>query len=237
MFPCQADPTRGGLPTAGQDRAHSLAATSTAHLRIATPPTSPIAPMAKGSATLIPAGNRPPTVPCTLPPPLPDFAEPLSPASRTLSVTDALPGVSPTRLRPQQVGDPHFSDIDDDDDGSAFFSDDTHAPAAVPAAPRPYVNVVCGTRRDPVRIGRYHYTHRPYVGMGMLAAQIAERRAELAFLRSTWPRASTQPTGVATEMTVPAAAALTDSPSPDVAVAAADSATDDMMAVEEIITL
>jgi len=65
--------------------------------------------------------------------------------------------------------------------------------------------------------------------MGMLATQIAERRAELAFLRSTWPRASTQPTGVVTEITVSAAAALTDSPSPDVAVAAADSATDDTM--------
>ena len=37
--------------------------------------------------------------------------------------------------------------------------------------------------------------------------------------------------------TASVAATLTDSPSPDVAVAAADSATDDMMAVEEIITL
>ena len=62
--------------------------------------------------------------------------------------------------------------------------------------------------------------------MGMLAAQIAERRAELAFLRSTWPRGLTQRIGAASEMTVPTAATLADSPSPDVAVAAADSATD-----------
>ena len=89
---------------------------------------------------------------------------------------------------------------------------------------------VCGARRDSVRIGRYHYTHRPYVGMDMLAAQIAERRAELAFLRSTWPRRLTQPTGVASEMAIPTAATLADSPSPDVAVAAADGATDDTMA-------
>ena len=80
-----------------------------------------------------------------------------------------------------------------------------------------------------MRLGRYHYTRRPYVGLDMLAAQIAERRAELVFLRSTWPRGSTQPAGVASETTVPTAATLADSPSPDVAVAAADSATDDVM--------
>ena len=63
----------------------------------------------------------------------------------------------------------------------------------------------------------------------MLAAQIAERRAELVFLRSMWPRGSTQPAGVASETTIPTAATLADSPSPDVAVAAADSATDGIM--------
>ena len=61
------------------------------------------------------------------------------------------------------------------------------------------MNVVCDAPRDLVRIGRYHYTHRPYVGIGMLVAQVAERRAELAFLRSTWPRGSTQPIGAASE--------------------------------------
>ena len=81
-----------------------------------------------------------------------------------------------------------------------------------------------------MRIGRYRHTHRPYVGMDMLATQIAERRAELGFLRSTWPRGLTQPTGVATELALPTAAILADSPSPDVAVTAADGATDDAMA-------
>ena len=65
----------------------------------------------------------------------------------------------------------------------------------------------------------------------MLAAQIAERRAKLAFLRSTWPRgSSTQPIGAASEMAAPTAATLADFPSPDVAVAAADNATDDATA-------
>ena len=70
---------------------------------------------------------------------------------------------------------------------------------------------------------------RWYVGPGMLAAQIVGRRAELAFLRSTWPRRSSQPAGIAPEMTTPTAATLADSPSPEVAVAAADGATDDVM--------
>ena len=82
-----------------------------------------------------------------------------------------------------------------------------------------------------MRIGRYRHTHRPYVGLDMLAAQIAERRAKLAFLRSTWPRgSSTQPIGAASEMAAPTAATLADFPSPDVAVAAADNATDDATA-------
>jgi len=114
---------------------------------------------------------------------LPGFVDPPSPEPRAFSATDALPDDSPDRVRLRQVGDSNLSDIEDDDndDGSAFLSDATHAPAAVPAAPRPYLNVVCGARRDSVRIGRYHYTHRPYVGMDMLVAQIAERRAELVF--------------------------------------------------------
>ena len=37
----------------------------------------------------------------------------------------------------------------------------------------------------------------------MLAAQIEERRAELVFLRSMWPRGPTQPAGVASETTTP----------------------------------
>ena len=73
-------------------------------------------------------------------------------------------------------------------------------PRRSPATSRPYMNVVCDAPRDLVRIGRYHYSHRPYVGIGMLVAQIANRRAELAFLRSTWPRGSTQPIGAASEM-------------------------------------
>ena len=52
------------------------------------------------------------------------------------------------------------------------------------------MNVVCDAPRDSVRIGRYHCTHRPYVGIDVLVAQVSERRAELAFLRSTWPRGS-----------------------------------------------
>ena len=63
----------------------------------------------------------------------------------------------------------------------------------------------------------------------MLAAQIADRRAELAFLRSTWPRGSTQPIGAASEMAMATAATLADPPSPDMAVADTDSATGDIM--------
>ena len=119
---------------------------------------SPITPEARSSATPIPADNRPlvgPHIPLL---PLPGFADPLSPESRSFSATDALPGDSPARSRPQQVGDSSFSDIeeDDNDDGSAFLSGVTHAPAAVPATSRPYMNVVCDAPRDLVRIGRYH---------------------------------------------------------------------------------
>ena len=35
----------------------------------------------------------------------------------------------------------------------------------------------------------------------MMAAQIAERRAELAFLRTVWPQGPTQPVGVVPETT------------------------------------
>ena len=63
----------------------------------------------------------------------------------------------------------------------------------------------------------------------MLVAQIAERRAELAFLRSAWPRGSTQPTGAASDMAVATAATLTDLLSPDMAMADTDSATGDVM--------
>ena len=96
-------------------------------------------------------------------------------------------------------------------------------------ARRPYMSVVCGAKRDSVRLRKYDHTRRPYVGPGMLAARITGRRAELVFLRSTWPRGSSQPTDVASEMTTPTAATLVDSPSPDVAVAATDSATDDIV--------
>ena len=112
-----------------------------------TPPVrSPTTPVARGSATPVPAGSHPLAVPHIPPLPLPGFADPLSPEPRMFSATDPLPDGSPARLRPQPVGDSNFSDIEDDgnDDGSAFLSDGTHAPAAVPAAPRPYMNVVCG---------------------------------------------------------------------------------------------
>ena len=178
---------------------------------------SPITPEARSSAAPIPADDRPlvrPHIPLL---PLPGFAGPLSPESRPFSATDAPPGVSPTRSRPQRVGDSNYSDIEDDDgdDGSASLSDATHAPAAMLATSRPYTNVVCGAPRDLVRVGRYHYTHRPYVGIDVLVAQIAERRAELAFLRSKWPRGSTQPIGAASDMAVATTAALTDPSSPD----------------------
>ena len=85
----------------------------------------------------------------------------------------------------------------------AVAADGTHAAMAVPTVHRPYTNVVCGTMRGSVRLGRYDHTRRPYVGPDMLAAQIAERRAELVFLRSMWPRGPTQPAGVASETTTP----------------------------------
>ena len=206
--------------------AHQLA--KTAH----TPSVrSPITPVARSSATPIPAGNRllaGPHIPLL---PLPGFADPLSPESHPFSATGALTGGSPARSRPQQVGDSSSSDIEDDDndDGSAFLSDATRAPAAAPATSRPYLNVVCDAPRDLVRVGGYHYTHRPYVGIDMLVAQIADRRAELAFLRSTWPRGSTQPIGAASEMAMTIVATLTDPPSPDMAVADTDSATGDVV--------
>ena len=137
------------------------------------------------------------------PPPLPDLAGPLPPESRPLSASDAFPGDNPPRSRPQRAGDLSFLDIDDDDDdgdGHASLVHVTHTSAAVPAASRPYVNVVCDTPRDLVRIGRYHCTRRPYVGIDVLVAQVSERRAELAFLRSTWPRGSAQPIGATPDM-------------------------------------
>ena len=36
--------------------------------------------------------------------------------------------------------------------------------------------------------GAYGHTSRPFAGPGMLAVQIEERRAELAFLRAVWPQ-------------------------------------------------
>ena len=71
--------------------------------------------------------------------------------------------------------------------------------AAAPTVRRPYLNVICGATRDSVRLGRYDHARRPYAGPGMLAAQIEERRAELAFLRTVWPQVPTQPAGVAPE--------------------------------------
>ena len=59
--------------------------------------------------------------------------------------------------------------------------------------------LICGGSRDFVRLGRYDHTRRPYAGPGTLAAQIEERCAELAFLRTMWPRGPTQPTGAAPE--------------------------------------
>ena len=172
------------------------------------PVRSPATPsVARGSATPVPTGSRPLTVPHIPPLPLPGFADPLSHEPRMFSATDLLPDGTPARLRPQPIGDSNFSDIEDDGngDGSAFLSDGTRASVAVPAARRPYMNVVCGAKRDSVRLGRYDHTRRPYVGPDLLAAQIAERRAELVFLRSMWPRGSTQPADVASEATIPTA--------------------------------
>ena len=50
---------------------------------------------------------------------------------------------------------------------------------AVLAVRRPYTNVICGSTRDSVRLGRYDHTRHPYAGSGILAVQIEERRAEL----------------------------------------------------------
>ena len=61
------------------------------------------------------------------------------------------------------------------------------------------MSVICGETRDSVRLERYDHARRSYAGPGMLAAQIAGRRAELAFLRTVWPRRLTQPAGVAPE--------------------------------------
>ena len=152
--------------------------------------------------------------------PLPGFADPLSPGPRRSLTTDP-----PSDGFPQPVGDSCFSDIEDDGDGagSAFLPDDTHASAAAPAVRRPCLGVVCSAKRDSVRLGAYGYTRRPYVGPDMLVAQIVGRRAELAFLRSTWPRRPAQPVGIAPERATPTAVALADPPSPGMAsVAAAD---------------
>ena len=58
---------------------------------------------------------------------------------------------------------------------------------AVPAVRRPYTNVICGSTRGSVALGRYNHARRPYdAGPGMLAVQIEERRrAELAFFCTT----------------------------------------------------
>ena len=58
---------------------------------------------------------------------------------------------------------------------------------------------------------------------------MAQAPLKLAFLRSTWPRGSTQPIGATSEMAVAAAATLTDPPSPDMAVADINSATGDVV--------
>ena len=183
--------------------------------------------MARSPATPTPADNRPLAGPHVPPPPLPGFAGPLSPESCLLSASDAFPSDSPARSRPQQAGDSNFLDIDDDDgdnDGSAFLFHAAHAPAAVPATSRPYVNVVCDTPRDLMRIGKYHSTRRPYVGIDVLVAQISERRAELAFLRSTWPRGSARSIGATPDMAVAADTALIDPSSLDMTMADADRA-------------
>ena len=201
---------------AGMVDAHRLA--KAGH---STPARSPITPAARCSATPTPVDNRLLAGPHVPPPPLPDLAGPSPPKSHPLSASVAFPGDSPARSRPQQAQDLSFLDIDDDDDdgdGHAFLVDATRAPAAVPAASRPYVNVVCDAPRDLVRIGKYHCTHRPYVGIDVLMAQVSERRAELAFLRSTWPRGSVPPTDTTPDMAVAAITALIDPSSPDVSI-------------------
>ena len=49
--------------------------------------------------------------------------------------------------------------------------------AAVPATSRPYMNVSCDAPRAGVKMGRYHYIHRPYVGIRVLVANIAYSHA------------------------------------------------------------
>ena len=63
-----------------------------------TPPVrSPTTSVARGSATPVPTGGRFLAVPRILPPPLPGFADPLSPEPRTFSATDPpLRRLSPT---------------------------------------------------------------------------------------------------------------------------------------------
>ena len=75
----------------------------------------------------------------------------------------------------------------------------TAVSTAVPTARRLYTNVICVTTRGSVVLGRYNHTRRPYAGPDMLAVQIEERRAELAFLRTMWPRGATRLTRVAPE--------------------------------------
>ena len=208
---------------AGMVDAHRLA--KAGH---STPARSPITPAARCSAAPTPADNRLLAGPHVPPPPLPVLAGPFTPESGPPSASVAFSGDSPARSRPQQARDLRFLDIDDDDDdgdGHTFLVDATRAPAAVPAASRPYVNVVCDAPRDLVRIGKYHYTHRPYVGIDVLMAQVSERRAELAFLRSTWPRGSVSPTDTTPDMAVAAITALIDPSSPDVIITDTDGAT------------
>ena len=208
---------------AGMVDAHRLA--KAGH---STPARSPITPAARCSAASTPADNRLLSGPHVPPPPLPVLAGPFTPESGLPSASVAFSGDSPARSRPQQARDLRFLDIDDDDDdgdGHTFLVDATRAPAAVPAASRPYVNVVCDAPRDSVRIGKYHYTHRPYVGIDVLIAQVSERRAELAFLRSTWPRGSVSPTDTTPDVAVTAITALIDPSSPDVIITDTDGAT------------
>ena len=188
---------------------------------------SPATLVYRRSAAPIHAGGHPLALPHIPALPLPGFTDPLSPGPCRSLTTGP-----PSDGSPQPVGDSCFSDIEDDGDGagSAFLPDDTHASAVVPAARRPCVGVVCSAKRDSVRLGTYGYTRRPYVGPDMLVAQIVGRRAELAFLRSTWPRRPTQPVGIAPERAAPTAVALADLPSPKMAsVAAADGATGGVM--------
>ena len=70
---------------------------------------SPITPVARSSATPIPADNRPlagPHIPLL---PLPGFADPLSPESRSVLGDDALTGGSPLGRDPNKSGHPSIS--------------------------------------------------------------------------------------------------------------------------------